>query len=773
MKRYERPPKASKKNISGLRNQPRALASDSSQSVSRNASPASIPNSVPESDLRDQVHFESLRVTWEDEEQEWYSNDDDGDIEDADDIWDHEDLTPGIVEMIEMKEEQDGEWLPSHLRWASLRKTARPTEYMKGPDVMSKSKRTQRRHRKANIGQTKLNTYLGIGDGIAALANEISDKTFVSDVERSVPNSTIVSDEGSEIEHNHDSDVEPDLAYIREIEVEIEGADELNEEDGEAWEDKLEENICNPQMEIRLWDVLQKQISKSLKNRTLPWHSRIEASHLIALICKGGEGEWFAHRIRELARHYQIFEDLPTEQRSGSRIGRSWIHHEGVHPQVRDFLKSLPAGKVTPQALVKHINDVIFPELSITPKKPLSERTGQHWLLKMEWRHSLVRKGVYMDGHERADVVKYRDEEFLPLMKKYEEHMTHYEGPELTRQPPTLPPGTREMIAMFHDESCFHANDNDRKAWLSLGQQPLHSKSQGQLIHVSDFINSETGQLVLKDKDGNITHDAQTIIYPSANSKDEWWDTKQLLVQMQKAIDIFNKAHPGKQALFIFDQSSAHASLPDDALKAFEMNKSDGGKQRVQRDTIILESNPTPEYQGQKQAMTLPNGEQKGLKHTLEEHGFNVHSLRAKCSPVCPIDSENCCMARLLSQQDDFKNQPSMLKTLIHAARHKVIFLPKFHCKLNPIEMYWGWCKYCYRQADKKSFQQAKEAAELYLNACPVEVIRRFVNRSWRFMSAYRCGLTGRVAEWAVRKQKGHHTVSGLAMLAIESLVHH
>lgn len=137
MKRRGRPPKASKKNISGLRNQPRALASDSSLSVPRNASPASIPNSAPESDLGDQVvvhgdvfqvRFESLRVAWEDEEQEYYSDDDD-DIEDADDIWDHEDLTLRIVEVIEMKEEQDGEWLPSHLRWALLRKTG---EHIKG-----------------------------------------------------------------------------------------------------------------------------------------------------------------------------------------------------------------------------------------------------------------------------------------------------------------------------------------------------------------------------------------------------------------------------------------------------------------------------------------------------------------------------------------------------------------------------------------------------------------------------------------------------------------
>jgi len=71
----------------------------------------------------------------------------------------------------------------------------------------------------------------------------------------------------------------------------------------------------------------------------------------------------------------------------------------------------------------------------------------------------------------------------------------------------------------------------------------------------------------------------------------------------------------------------------------------------------------------------------------LEERGFNVSRLRAKCSPVCPIENMGCCMARLLSQQDDFKHQVSMLETFIHKAGHECIFLPKFHCELNPIEM--------------------------------------------------------------------------------------
>ena len=39
------------------------------------------------------------------------------------------------------------------------------------------------------------------------------------------------------------------------------------------------------------------------------------------------------------------------------------------------------------------------------------------------------------------------------------------------------------------------------------------------------------------------------------------------------------------------------------------------------------------------------------------------------------------------SQQGEFKNQSFMLQTLIKEHGHECIFLPKFHCELNPIEM--------------------------------------------------------------------------------------
>ncbi|PCH44458.1 hypothetical protein WOLCODRAFT_154500 [Wolfiporia cocos MD-104 SS10] len=322
-----------------------------------------------------------------------------------------------------------------------------------------------------------------------------------------------------------------------------------------------------------------------------------------------------------------------------------------------------------------------------------------------------------MDGHEREDVKKYRQEVFLPQMARLERRMAHFEGPELTRVAPTLVPGETEVVAVFHDESCFHVNEYKRSAWLAEGQTILQRKGRGHLIHVSDFITSETGRLIQYDVNGTAVRDAQRIIYPGTNG-DPWWDTDQLI---KDSFEIVEAAFPGRTIAYIFDQSSAHASLPPNALRAFDMNKSDGGKQRTQRDTIIPESNPYMTYRGQPQAMTLPDGRPKGLQRVLEERGFDVQGIRAKCSPVCPWENSNCCMARLLSKQDDFANQLSMLETVITEAGHICIFLPKFHCELNPIEMYWDWCKYRYREVPKKTFAEAKKVAIEKLNACPVD----------------------------------------------------
>jgi hypothetical protein len=260
----------------------------------------------------------------------------------------------------------------------------------------------------------------------------------------------------------------------------------LDGDDAETWEQELDANVEDPNKEIRSWDELRKQIKNDLKkqSKTLPLScinqlmilsnfatlqlkglSRIEASVEIARQWHEGQGNWFARQVRALARHYQIFEQLPKGKRGGSRSARSWLHDERVKKMVLDYLKNLPTGKVTPSALQKHINNMIFPELGIKPKKSLTIRTARRWLIKLGWRHTLVKKGVYMDGHERSDVVNYRNKEFLPQMAMFEARMVHYEGPDMTRVEPQLAECEKEIIHQFHDECCFHANDQSNHAW--------------------------------------------------------------------------------------------------------------------------------------------------------------------------------------------------------------------------------------------------------------------------------------------------------------------
>jgi hypothetical protein len=60
-------------------------------------------------------------------------------------------------------------------------------------------------------------------------------------------------------------------------------------------------------------------------------------------------------------------------------------------------------------------------------KKPtIGIRTAQRWLKKLDWRYGKKKKGMYIDGHEREDVVAYRNA-FCQRWKEYEKRMVLYD----------------------------------------------------------------------------------------------------------------------------------------------------------------------------------------------------------------------------------------------------------------------------------------------------------------------------------------------------------
>lgn len=57
--------------------------------------------------------------------------------------------------------------------------------------------------------------------------------------------------------------------------------------------------------------------------------------------------------------------------------------------------------------MCRYVNNFLLPALKI--EGSISESTAVRWLKKMGFRLARVQKGVYVDGHERADVVESRD----------------------------------------------------------------------------------------------------------------------------------------------------------------------------------------------------------------------------------------------------------------------------------------------------------------------------------------------------------------------------
>lgn len=58
---------------------------------------------------------------------------------------------------------------------------------------------------------------------------------------------------------------------------------------------------------------------------------------------------------------------------------------------------------------MKQVNEVIIPSLGLdTGGQQISESTARRWLTKLGYELKDVKKGIYIDGHEREDVVAYR-----------------------------------------------------------------------------------------------------------------------------------------------------------------------------------------------------------------------------------------------------------------------------------------------------------------------------------------------------------------------------
>ena len=191
-------------------------------------------------------------------------------------------------------------------------------------------------------------------------------------------------------------------------------------------------------------------------------------------------------------------------------------------------------------------------------------------------------------------------------------------------------------------------------------------------------------------------------------------------------MDIIEKHYPNDHHTFVFDNATTHVKRAIDALSARNMplNPSTEGKNWCvktprldQNGNHIFENGkkvmdsvpmaPGTFADGSPQPLYFPEGHEKaglfkGMKVILQERGISnaqLGNLKRECKGFhCPPGRTDCCIRRLLYTQPDFQDVKSVLETHCAERGFDVLFLPKFHPELNPIEQCWGRAKWRYRQ---------------------------------------------------------------------------
>ena len=120
--------------------------------------------------------------------------------------------------------------------------------------------------------------------------------------------------------------------------------------------------------------------------------------------------------------------------------------------------------------------------------------------LSFEVTDTYKKKGsIDVDGHDRSDVVAYRERLCKRLFDQYLTRMESYEGPEMVEIPPELVGHESNIVPVFHGESTFNANEDQRYCRLENDEQILKPKSRGRGLMISEFVCLCHGRMVDPD----------------------------------------------------------------------------------------------------------------------------------------------------------------------------------------------------------------------------------------------------------------------------------
>ncbi|PKY56955.1 hypothetical protein RhiirA4_508603 [Rhizophagus irregularis] len=171
-------------------------------------------------------------------------------------------------------------------------------------------------------------------------------------------------------------------------------------------------------------------------------NGKMKASLSVAQIIFIDGGIWKARQIRHWSNYWLLHNALPISFQGKHQKTVRLIDDEDVAEKCHVWIRNQNY-KVTPIKFKKFIEQNLLTQLGVSKKKTIDVSTAVRWLHILGYTKQRQKQGVYYDGHERADVVQYRNK-FLSDIFEYEKLMSRYEGENMDQILPDLAEGEKE-----------------------------------------------------------------------------------------------------------------------------------------------------------------------------------------------------------------------------------------------------------------------------------------------------------------------------------------
>jgi hypothetical protein len=357
-------------------------------------------------------------------------------------------------------------------------------------------------------------------------------------------------------------------------------------------------------------------------------------------------------------------------------------------------------------------------------------------------------KKPYFIGHEREDVVEHRKKLVDFLTQNRQRFYQQTSADEIQWVPPSE---DKPITVICHDESTFSSGDQQSHKWSFGFNSAFYDKNRGRSRMLSYFLcqhpyvslfelsDEEMSDALkkypeLREQDTDFACDSNS---PNASmepgkNKDGYFDNMAVLKQFERLFKMleFKTVFKNTDKVIFIDNARTHSAKKYDKTLLFKKSGTNCPYDSIE---------------------WTENGESKSVSFFFDERKERSKGLFVMCQDLklIPEDADQKSkeyslpkLREIISKHPAF-DERSNLEILGDKYDVKVMFLPKFHCELNPIESVWCFMKNFVRKRTDQRYETMLALIEQARNEFKISNINaKLWRRFWQAINMYRSGET-------------------------------